>query len=481
MRALVTGTKTPASLFAVRRLAGLGFEITAACYTRWDYWAYSNAVKKRIRVPALHDNPKAFAEAILAELGTGRYDAYISTFEEGYLMSYYQDEIRRRVKYISMPFADVMNMYDKGLMTAAAERAGVPVPDPTFVPASYGELDQIFRQVDYPVIIKLRQACDAHGQRLVRDAGNLAAEYLKLVSEYGLAENELPIIQRFLPGTLICTSGFAVDGKLVGHMAFKALRTYPRQGGTSAYKEIVDCPKALQYDSALARSRGWTGFISCDYLTDQHSDEVYLIDCNPRMVPGLAMGYHAGADLVGAYADLLQGQQIRPLYNPSPGSRGRMQFIDLGWLLDTFLDGKMTIRQKLVVWKKWLNRGGHIIDDVLSWKDPMPGLVLYAFVFTRLRRLLSKSGGEMFLSHGLFNGRLVAELIEAEKRDKRSAGEAVAAAQVAAVRVQETAAAQHVVAERGAVAQAAVVQSTREVAAGKEQEKEVVEKEVVAR
>lgn len=442
MRVLVTGARTPASLFAVRRLAELGFEITAACYTRWDYWAYSNAVKKRFLVPSFQDNPQAFAEAILAELSSGRYEAYISTFEEGYLMAYFQDAIRRRVKFIAMPFTEVMSMYDKGLMSEVAKGAGVPVPDPTFAPASYGEMDLIFKKVNYPVIIKLRQACNGHGLRLVQEPRKLAAEYLKLVSEYGLSENELPIIQRYLPGTLVCTSSLAVDGKILGHMAFKAVRTYPRLGGTSAYREIVDCPRALQYDFALARSSRWTGFISSDYLLDPHSDEIYLIDCNPRMVPGLAMGYHAGVDLVGAYADLLQGRNLRPLYNPSPGARGRMSLRDLGWLLETFADRKLTLRQKLMYWKKWSSRGKHggedgnwgaasgglgkaagsrlggrhIIDDVLSWKDPMPGLILYVYVFARWRSVLGKRGGEKFLSHGLFNGRLVAELIEAEER-----------------------------------------------------------------
>lgn len=403
MRALVTGMMTPVGLFTVRRLAELGFEVTAGGCTRWDYSMYSNGVRRRLLFPSTRYEPLQFAQAVLEELATGRYDIYVPTFEDAFLMSYYRDEVNRHARFLTMSQDDILAAHDKGNMREVARSIGVPVPDPTFVPHSRQELDGIFAQVHYPVVIKPRRACQSNGQQVVQDPGMLPGLYWKVVKEYGFSDDELPLVQRFVNGRLVCTVGLAQGGDLLGQVAFTALRTYPRAGGTTSYKEVIDSPKARKYDAALVKRLNWTGFFSTDYMQDE-TGELHLIDCNPRMAPGMIMGHNAGADLFGAYIDMVLGKAPRPIAAPVVGARGRMQFLELGWILDTVFDKNMTAAQKRRAWREWRHRDGNPVkDDVLSWKDVMPGLVLYSFIFTRVPRLLSEHGGELFLEHVLFD------------------------------------------------------------------------------
>lgn len=428
MKALVTGMMTPVGLFTVRRLCEMGFDVTAGGCTNWDYAMYSKGVKRRILFPSTRYQPAHFAEAVLNEIRRGQYDIYIPTFEDGFLMSYFQEEINRHTRFLAMPYHQILAAHDKGIMRRVAPTVGVPVPDPTVVPGSRDEAESALKTWNYPSVIKLRKACGAHGQQIIHDPSLVRTAYWKLVSDYKIEESELPIIQRFIRGPLICTVDLAHEGTLVGQVAFKALRTYPRTGGTCSYKEIVDVPKVRQYDAALIRRLNWTGFFCTDYMMDQETGEFYLIDCNPRMAPGIIIGHHAGTDLFGAYVDMALERPIQAVQDPKAGIRGRMQFLELGWILDSLLDRSMLGAEKRAAWKEW-RRQDAVCDDVLSWKDPRPGIVLYSFIFSRLRRLLSEHGGELFLKHVLFEEeRFATEL-------KGRAGELQAAAAAEAERI----------------------------------------------
>jgi hypothetical protein len=98
MKALVTTASTPTSLFVVRRLKQLGYEVTAVDSHARSFVSYSNAVSKRIVAPSLRYDPHGFAQTVISELKREKYDLYFPILECGFLMSYYQDTIRQYAK-----------------------------------------------------------------------------------------------------------------------------------------------------------------------------------------------------------------------------------------------------------------------------------------------------------------------------------------------------------------------------------------------
>ena len=52
-------------------------------------------------------------------------------------------------------------------------------------------------------------------------------------------------------------------------------------------------------------------------MCDEETGQLYLIDVNPRLAPGVIFGHYAGSDLLGAYVDMLLG--VHPGRSPRPG------------------------------------------------------------------------------------------------------------------------------------------------------------------
>ncbi|MCR4426776.1 MAG: ATP-grasp domain-containing protein, partial [Firmicutes bacterium] len=195
----------------------------------------------------------------------------------------------------------------------------------------------------------------------------------------------------------------ARDGELLGQVVFRAIRVYPRDGGTSAYKVAIENSVVEAHDRALVRALRWTGFWSTDYMLDETTGECTLIDVNPRMAPGIILAYNAGCDLFGAYVDMLLRREVRAVHRPRPGTKARMQFLDLACLVDVFLHGAdMTFGQKLAYLGEWRRRDS-CYDDVIDRRDIKPLVMMYLFILRNLPRLLGPKGGEVFLEHVMFD------------------------------------------------------------------------------
>lgn len=402
MRALVTGAMTPVGLFVVRRLADLGFMVTAGGSSPLDYALHSRAVRKRLVFPSSRYEPLRFVQAVLAELERGGYDLYLPSFEDAFLMAFYQDQVKKFTRFHMMPYEAILAVHDKHNAAEIARSIGVPVPDPTFKPTSRAALQEAVRAVDFPVVVKLRKACNAHGQKIVKDPRELPEVCAQLIDRYQLGEDELPIIQRYVSGPLISTVSLSKDGEMLGQVIFKALRVYPRSGGTSSLREVVRHELAAKYDQALISHLSWTGFMSVDYMCDEATGELYLIDVNPRLAPGVIFGYYAGSDLLGAYVDLLLDRPVRAIEAPREGVRAKMHFLEAASALDSLLDNGLRLGQKAALWRSVL-RAASYPDDVFAWRDLKPFFALWAFIVPRIPRLLSARGGEVFLDRVLFD------------------------------------------------------------------------------
>ncbi len=250
-------------------------------------------------------------------------------------------------------------------------------------------------------MIKHRTGRNGNGQELIKDPEKIGPIYQEVVKKYNL-ENRLPLIQQFIQGDLISTVNLARDGELLGNVAFRSLRMVPPSGGTSSYRLTENCLEAEKMDSKVIAHFGWTGFLSMDYLREKKTGRLFLIDCNPRPAPGIILGHQAGVDLVGAYLDLLLGKEVRPLNLQKEGVRGKIQFLDLGWILLALTEkGKSTGKR----WKdlrRWLRRE-KFYYDVLDFRDLKPTLMLYYNIFRNFRRIWGPEAGEIFLEHVLYD------------------------------------------------------------------------------
>lgn len=413
MRALVSMSFSPTSVYVVRRLRALGCRVTAVDSVYKSYASCSRAVDRSIIAPSLRDDPAGFADFILQELRTEQYDLFVPVFECGFLMARYADEIKSLCRMVTMPFEDIMRVRDKAVLQDISRQAGVPVIESTHAPLSLTEAEQICRETVQASVIKGRFNCNAHGQRIVFEPSGLYETYLDVVSQMDPSDG-LPLIQPYIRGHLVSSINLAQDGRKIGGAVFKALRTVPVAGGTSCYRETIDSPACEQYDEQLIRLLGWTGFICFDYMADEKTGQLHLIDCNPRMAPGLALAGHAGVDLMRACLDIAAGRQTDPLPRARAGVRSKLQFLDANWMLANLSDAALTTREKWQCFRQW-SRLEACHGDLADWRDMRPVIELYRYLLANLRELRGPKGGELFYRHALFSDRRLAEQLQADR------------------------------------------------------------------
>jgi len=402
MRAFVTGTLTPTGLFIIRHLARLGYEVTAAGHQRLDFCLYSNALSRKLYFPSVWYDPVGFARAVINELRTGNYDIYVPVFEEGYVMSVFREELARYTRCQFMPFDAIMQVHDKTRSTALAQELGIPVPESTMMPESWDEVERLARQVEYPVIMKLRKSCSGSGQRIAENPDQLLKAYRTIVKQFSIPESELPLMQRFVKGSLLSSVTLAKDGEILGRVVFRGLHVYPIIGGTSCLKEVIDRPDIDEYDALLIKKLNWTGFMSFDYIEDSRTGKAYFIDANPRLAPGAITAYIGGVDYLRTYIDMLYDRPVSTLPRPPVGLRTRWQLTDVAALLTSVGCPGFDFRGKLRYWRDWFRRG-KCYDEVNSLRDPLPGLMAWVYSILKLPLMMSKDGSEVFLQSQMFN------------------------------------------------------------------------------
>lgn len=402
MRAFVTGTLTPTGLFVIRRLARLGYEVTAAGHQRLDFNLYSSVLARKLYFPSVWNDPVGFARAVINEIRTGNYDIYVPVFEEGYVMSVFREELAQYTRCQFMSFDVIMQVHDKARATALARELGIPVPELTAIPASWDEVERLAPKLKYPVIMKLRKSCSGSGQRKAENPDQLLKAYRTIVKQFSIPESELPLMQRFVKGSLLSSVTLAKDGEILGRIVFRGLHVYPITGGTSCLKEIIDRSDIDEYDALLIKKLKWTGFMSFDYIEDSETGKAYFIDGNPRMAPGMITAFAGGTDLLAGYVDMLYDRPVNIVPRPAIGTRTRWQFLDVAALLTSIGVPGLGLRGKLRFWRDWWRRG-RCSDDINSLRDPLPGLMLWVYAILKLPLMLSKDGSEIFMQSQMFN------------------------------------------------------------------------------
>ncbi len=385
MKVLVTGLFEVATVFAIRRLAELGYEVTAADGHRLAFSMYSKHVSRRVRLPNMRKSPVAYAEALLRELEHGGYDYYYPGYEEIILLAHYQDRISKLTQTTVPDLETILRLHDKAKLAELAKKVGVPTPE-TYAPRTPEEAKEIIAEIDFPVIIKQRQSSGASGMRRLEGRKEIEDWYFHLVSINHTTEANLPIIQRIIQGKTICTLELASQGDVVGEVLIQTLRSHPREEGSSVFRESIRHPASEEAARKLLKELRFSGLCGFDFVIEEGTGTPYLVDGNPRQTPSLNLAYHAGCDMIGAWLEIAAGGIPEPLPTCRKGVRTKTQFGDFVWLLESYLGsfkdwtGERALRR---AW--WADKDFKY--DITDMHDPMPLVVLWVYILTNVYKL----------------------------------------------------------------------------------------------
>lgn len=402
MKVLVTGLFEMASLQAIRRFGQMGFEVHVAEGHRLAYSGFSKYVSKRIRVPNMRYHTKQYTQRIVEIIETGEYDYYFPSYEEIIPMSRYRDRILAATKS-AIPSTEVlMRMHDKKQLEALAHEVGIDSPK-TFYPQSSEEAREHMATVQLPAVIKMRMASGAAGFRKIYDRAHFEKTYFDVVKVNKLPESDLPMIQQLVEGPTTCTLHLCNRGEVIGEVMYQGLRTMPRTGGTTVFRESLSDPACKEAAATIVQQLDFSGLCGFDFIMDEKTGRPFLVDGNCRITPAVTMAYHGGCDLIEAWVRVANGEDTPVMPSARIGVRTKMQFADFVWLLESYMSSFKDWKDEHRLRKQWWSEEDYHYD-IHSFSDPMPNIMLWFYILTNCYKLIFTNfdSAQLFIFHNQY-------------------------------------------------------------------------------
>ncbi len=354
---LVTGVRMWYGFNTIRILSNQGHEVYAAESSRLSMGLYSKYIKKRYFYPDISADSKGFIDKIIEIVEENEIDYLIPVFEETYVLSYYKEALKDKVKILVPDFKSINKLHDKYSLSELAKELEIPSPKTclleNFTP----------NELNFPIVLKPRRERGAVGIKIIKNN----EEFEKFTEKIDKKEY---MAQELMSQEQYCTIGLAKDGKLISNTIYHNLEEYPYKGGFGILRESVASEEINKYVEKIVERENYSGFLCIDFLRDLKSSSFKITDVNPRMSPGLMIAYSEGISLPNLYLDLLENKEHKKIF--SKGGKGTYTTVlRLGWLFQVLFSGNF----KLL--KGFKRRTINKLEDVWDWKDLKPSIVFF--------------------------------------------------------------------------------------------------------
>ena len=333
-RILVTGSSLFFSCRLIHDLGKRGVSVTAADSLRFSAGKASRYTARGLRLPRISDDPGRYLETLLKELRSRPYDLLLPTFEESLLLAEYQADLRPHVRLFLPSFSAMKELHHKPSLHRLCRLLGLPSP-PTVVVDGADDLSNASAQLGFPVVLKLPEGNNSEGRMYCDDDLQLRQAFDLVSVDQKRIGGGLPFVQKKIQGDLVCTLCFCSNGRKLGEVVYRSLRTLPESGGTSVYRQSIVHPEISRIADRLISASHWSGFVGFDFLVEQETGIPYVIDANVRANPAIHLGYCAGLDWTQLILDLANDQSPEKQTARS-GINVRTALLDIVWLLEGF-------------------------------------------------------------------------------------------------------------------------------------------------
>lgn len=336
----------------------------------------------RLRYPASTHDTEAFVASVAEFVRVNRIELVLPVTDWTTIpLSRCGSRLGKHCR-VAVPAPEVLELVsDKQCTLALARSLGIPVPD-TWLIESLQDLDRL-PGFGFPMVVKDRSSVRWLGNRAV--LGSVAYAYtsadLQRKVEVRLREAGDVLVQRFLSGTGVGFSCFAVDGEIYLPFQWERVREIdPRGSGSSARKSVALDSRILKLSRALVLGVGFQGIAMVEYKRESATGRLVLMEMNGRPWGSIQLAIASGIDYPRHLADWHLSGMLPPRENVyKQGLTCRRMVGELthlenlrrgrphGWVgqYPRFWDSLARI---LVPWYP-----GMRYDD-LSFSDPRPGV-----------------------------------------------------------------------------------------------------------
>ena len=359
MRILITSSRMPFALDAIRKLGERGHEVWASDSYESAPGSHSRYLEGQLVTASPSEQTEQFVDDIEAAAREHRIELVLPMFEEAFYLATQAERLSAVTAVFTAPFATLARVHDKDSFQKLCEHLGLPTPK-TVVARSDAELRDAIERFPH---FFARAAFSRGGVSLLTNTGPLAGHMS--VKESHPTQASPWLVQQFVDGPMQCTYSTLHDGNVTAHCAYRAPRQW--EHSTAIQFQSVDTASSLAITERLGRELSYTGQMSLDFV--QTDDGLTLIECNPRATDGVLL-LSAGELEDGVLRS--EGETARV----EPGRETQLDLAVVGQMFSQGLGEAPRSIHDLV----------HIRGSERGWRDAMPSL--YAFLaFARSAKL----------------------------------------------------------------------------------------------
>ena len=281
---------------------------------------------------------------------------------------------------LSNPVAQQI-MLDKLQTYHAAQAAGVLTPRFWEI-RSIEDIHRLRDKLVYPLIVKPKVSHVF--QRTFAAKFIVVDDFQQLLDKYRVVESEgiETLLVEKIPGpdSNLCSYYTYLDeeGNALFDFTKRIIRRYPTNMGIASYHITDRVDHVRELSLKLFRQVGLQGLAVAEFIYDDRTGQLKLIECNARFTAANSLVAKAGFDLGQFVYNRIVGIPQPPLADFRTGLRLWDPERDLLAFLELRKRGEITFVQ-------WLASIMHLQSFALfSWRDPLPSLIR---IGTRIRKV----------------------------------------------------------------------------------------------
>jgi predicted ATP-grasp superfamily ATP-dependent carboligase len=370
MRILITSSRMPFALDAIRKLGERGHEVFASDSYEASPGSHSRYLAGHFTTGSPSGDPERFAGDVERIAMENRIELVLPMFEEVFYLASQHERISTVTRLFAPPFRTLAQVHDKGTFQELCDRLEIRTPH-TVLCHSPNELREGIER--FPRYFA-RAAFSRGGVGLLTNTGPLAGQLSPADCEPTEANPWL--VQEFVEGPMHCTYSALHGGRVASHMSYRAPRQWEHSTGIQFLS--ADSTDTLPTVEKLGSELGWAGQMSLDFI--EADEGLVMIECNPRPTDGVLL----------MTAEELERGLLAPTDETLLVPAGRREQLDFAVLAQLF--------------KEPLREAPRTIHDLAKvhgpdrgWRDELPKL--YSFLaLARFERLSLSERKQLFVA-----------------------------------------------------------------------------------
>ncbi|MCX6127963.1 MAG: hypothetical protein NTX25_02730 [Proteobacteria bacterium] len=310
------------TLAAARHFGRMGFVVVLAEWRSFTPTGFSKYVTHTVRCPLLRDD-KEFVQWLI-EFGAKNsgYFLYPTSDNTAWLFAAHGHKLRTVFFMIETPLRVAYTLLNKRLLADLASECGIKSPE-LVAPDTEESLSQILNQLEGSWMLKpstqIGLEIGYKGEFLDNNRRLEHFQEFRKKLRYRqsiIAQDQQvtwPIIQRFYPSaqdSIVSIAGYRHRDGQMTCLSAKKLMQFPRKFGVGiCFEELMPEPILVNALAAMFLKIGYWGIFEAEFIRDEETGELLLIDVNPRFYGQMAFEIARGIPLPSlAYYDAIKAQ-----------------------------------------------------------------------------------------------------------------------------------------------------------------------------